>query len=287
MSKTLLGLYGLKYNPFAPGVPTEALQVSPRIASFRWRVAQLAVEGGFALVTGNPGTGKSAALRILAEHLADQRDVTVGMISRPQANLADFYREMGDLFGAELRPHNRWGGTKILRQRWQTHIDSALSRPVLIIDEAQEMLPQVLSELRLLSSARLDSHILLTVVLAGDGRLVERLRSEEFLPLDSRIRVRLPMERATPDVLQDCLRHLLAEAGAPTLMAPEVIATLAAHAQGNLRSLMIMADELLAAAAERRAERIDEALLFEACALAAQPKAVVGGRAGTRERGRR
>ena len=217
----------------------------------------------------------------------DQRDVAVGMISRPQANLADFYREMGDLFGAELRPHNRWGGTKILRQRWQTHIDSALSRPVLIIDEAQEMLPQVLSELRLLSSARLDSHILLTVVLAGDGRLVERLRSEEFLPLDSRIRVRLPMERATPDVLQDCLRHLLAEAGAPTLMAPEVIATLAAHAQGNLRSLMIMADELLAAAAERRAERIDEALLFEACALAAQPKAVVGGRAGTRERGRR
>jgi len=287
MSKTLLGLYGLKYNPFAPGVPTEALQVSPRIASFRWRVAQLAVEGGFALVTGNPGTGKSAALRILAEHLADQRDVTVGMISRPQANLADFYREMGDLFGAELRPHNRWGGTKILRQRWQTHIDSALSRPVLIIDEAQEMLPQVLSKLRLLSSARLDSHILLTVVLAGDGRLVERLRSEEFLPLDSRIRVRLPMERATPDVLQDCLRHLLAEAGAPTLMAPEVIATLADHAQGNLRSLMIMADELLAAAAERRAERIDEALLFEACALAAQPKAVVGGRAGTRERGRR
>jgi len=287
MSKTLLALYGLKYNPFAPGVPTEALQVSPRLASFRWRVAQLAVEGGFALVTGNPGTGKSAALRVLVEHLMDQRDVAVGMISRPQANLADFYREMGDLFGAELRPHNRWGGTKILRQRWQTHIDSALSRPVLIIDEAQEMLPQVLSELRLLSSARLDSHILLTVVLAGDGRLVERLRSEEFLPLDSRIRVRLPMERATPDVLQDCLRHLLAEAGAPTLMAPEVIATLADHAQGNLRSLMIMADELLAAAAERRAERIDEALLFEACALAAQPKAGAGGRVGTRESGRR
>jgi type II secretory pathway predicted ATPase ExeA len=280
-------IYGLKYNPFAPGVPTEALQVSPRLASFRWRVAQLAVEGGFALVTGNPGTGKSAALRVLVEHLMDQRDVAVGMISRPQANLADFYREMGDLFGAELRPHNRWGGTKILRQRWQTHIDSALSRPVLIIDEAQEMLPQVLSELRLLSSARLDSHILLTVVLAGDGRLVERLRSEEFLPLDSRIRVRLPMERATPDVLQGCLRHLLAEAGAPTLMAPEVIATLADHAQGNLRSLMIMADELLAAAAERRAERIDEALLFEACALAAQPKAGAGGRVGTRESGRR
>ena len=278
MNKTLLALYGLKFNPFAPGVPVTALQVSPRIDSFRRRVCQLAIEGGFAVVTGGPGTGKSAALRILVEHLADQRDVKVGMISRPQASIADFYREMGDLFGAELHPHNRWAGTKILRQRWQSHIESALSRPVLIIDEAQEMHPQVLSELRLLSSARLDSHILLTVVLAGDGRLIERLRSEDFQPLDSRIRVRLPMERATPDVLQRCLRHLLDEAGAPTLMAPQVIATLADHAQGNLRSLMIMADELLAAAAERKAERIDEALLFEACALAAQSKPAAAGR---------
>ena len=38
MSKALLALYGLKYNPFVPGVPTEALQVSPRIDSFRRRV---------------------------------------------------------------------------------------------------------------------------------------------------------------------------------------------------------------------------------------------------------
>ena len=278
MNKTLLALYGLKWNPFAPGVPAEALHVSSRIDSFCRRVRHLVAEGGFAVVTGDPGTGKSACLRILAEQLAAERDVKVGMISRPQANIADFYREMGDLFGVQLRPNNRWGGSKILRQSWQAHIDSALSRPVLIVDEAQEMTPPVLSELRLLTSAKLNSYILLTVVLAGDARLVERLRSDEFLPLDSRIRVRLPMERATPETLQACLRHLSHQAGAPALMTPEVIATLADHAQGNLRSLMIMADELLAAAAERQAERIDEALLFEACALAPQPKAVTGRR---------
>ena len=65
---------------------------------------------------------------------------------------------------------------------------------------------------------------------------------------------------------------LVTEAGALALMTPEVIATLADHAQGNLRSLMIMADELLVAAAEREAPRIDEELLFEACAFAAKPK---------------
>ena len=205
VNNKMLALYGLKWNPFTPNVPTEALHVTPRLELFCWRVQQLAGDGGFALVTGAPGCGKSATLRILSASLATQRDVTVGVISRPQANIADFYREMGELFGVELRPHNRFAGAKILRQRWQAHIQGTLSRPVLVVDEAQEMQSAVLAELRLLASADLDSHILLTVVLAGDGRLAERLRSDEFLPLASRVRVRLAIERATPQDLQDCL----------------------------------------------------------------------------------
>ena len=263
MNNKMLALYGLKWNPFAPNVPTEALHVTTRLESFCWRVQQLAGEGGFALLTGASGCGKSAALRILSAALTTQRDITVGVISRPQANIADFYREMGELFGVELRPHNRWGGSKTLRQRWQAHIQTTLSRPVLLVDEAQEMQPAVLAELRLLASADLDSQILLTVVLAGDGRLAERLRGDEFLPVASRMRVRLAIERAPPQDLQDCLRHALQQAGAPSLMTPEVIATICDHAQGNLRSLMIMADELLAAASQREARQIDETLYFE------------------------
>ena len=55
MTKKLLALYGLKWNPFAPDVPVEALHVSRRIESFCWRAEQLVGEGGFALVTGAPG----------------------------------------------------------------------------------------------------------------------------------------------------------------------------------------------------------------------------------------
>jgi type II secretory pathway predicted ATPase ExeA len=269
VNNKMLALYGLKWNPFIPNVPTEALHVTTRLESFCWRVQQLAGDGGFAFVTGAPGCGKSGTLRILAASLATQRDVSVGVISRPQANIADFYREMGELFGVELRPHNRFAGAKILRQRWQAHIQSTLRRPVLVVDEAQEMQSSVLAELRLLASADLDSNILLTVVLGGDGRLAERLRSEEFLPLASRVRVRLPIDRATPQELQDCLRHALQQAGAPTLMTTDVIATLCDHAQGNLRALMIMAGELLEAAALRDARQIDETLFFEVCAVPA------------------
>ena len=136
----------------------------------------------------------------------------------------------------------------------------------------QEIDLRQLAELRLLSSARLDSHILLTVVLAGDGRLLERLRSDELSPLNSRMRVRLALERATPDELTELLVHALQQAGAVKLMTPELIATLADHAQGNPRALMNIAGELLAVAAQREARHIDEKLFLEMCATPPLPE---------------
>jgi type II secretory pathway predicted ATPase ExeA len=267
MNKKHLSLFGLKWNPFAPDVPAEALMLTPRVESFCWRVENLAREGGFALVTGDPGVGKSVSLRLLVERLSAVRDVRVGILSRPQAGLADFYRELGDLFGVELQPHNRWNGSKLLREKWQGHIDAALFRPVLVIDEAQEMLPMVLNELRLLCSSRLDSHLLLTAVLAGDRRLLEKLHLDALLPLESRMRVKLPLERATPDELEECLRHALAKAGAPKLMTAELVTTLCEHAAGNHRALMNMAGELLAAGAQRELKQLDEKLYLELYAV--------------------
>jgi type II secretory pathway predicted ATPase ExeA len=278
VNKKLLSLYGLKWNPFAPEVPVEAFHIGARLDSFCWRVEQLVGEGGFALVTGLSGLGKSVTLRVLADRLSALRDVQIGVLSRPQAGLHDFYRELGELFGVQLQPHNRWGGAKALRERWQAHIDAALCRPVLIIDEGQEMQLAVLNELRLLCSARLDSHLLLTVVLAGDQRLIERFRSEELLPLGSRMRVRLALERATPEQLRELIEHAIAKAGAPKLMTTELVATLCDHAQGNLRALMNMASELLAAAAQREAAQIDEQLFFDTFAVPAAAQVKVAAR---------
>ena len=278
MNKKLLALYGLKWSPFSADVPVEALHITPRMESFCWRVEQLVGEGGFALVTAAPGMGKSVTLRVLAERLAGVRDVQVGILSRPQAGLADFYRELGELFGVELHPHNRWGGAKLLRERWQSHIDASISRPVLICDEAQEMILPVLNELRLLCSARLDSHLLLTVVLAGDQRLLERFRCEELLPLGSRMRVRLTLERATAEELQAMLQHALHKAGAAKLMTPELIVTLCDHAQGNPRALMNMAGELLARAAQTEAPQLDEKLFFELVSAPSPVQAKATGR---------
>ena len=112
MNRPLLQLFGLKWNPFSPEIPAEALVVSPRLDHFGWRLEHLVRESGFALITGDPGTGKSAALRLVAARLAALRDVVVGVIEHPQSGVSDFYRELGHLFGVSLAPRNRWGGVQ-------------------------------------------------------------------------------------------------------------------------------------------------------------------------------
>ena len=280
MTQKLLALYGLKFNPFTPDLPTDAIYIAPRIEDFCWRIEQVQVrEGGFAMIHGDPGSGKSIALRVLAERLARLPDVTVGAINHPQSNLADFYRELGDVFGVPLRPHNRWGGFKALREQWQAHLESTRRRPVLLIDEAQEMAPAVLSELRLMASARFDSQPLLCVVLAGDARLPDKLRREDLVPLGSRIRARLATEYASREELLACLNHLLAGAGNASLMTSGLRQTLCDHAAGNYRILMTLASELLGVAARRDLAVLDEKLYLD---VFTQPDTKPQRRAGAR-----
>jgi general secretion pathway protein A len=272
MSSRLLSLYGLKFNPFRPDIPREALFTTPAVDTFLRRVEIGVADGGFAAVTGDPGTSKSVVLRLLEDRLRALPNVVVGTLERPQSHAADFYRELGELFGVPLSPHNRWAGFKALRARWSEHIASTLMRPVLILDEAQEAPTHVLSELRLLASKNLDSKQLLCVVFAGDARLTERFRDPELLPLGSRIRRRLVLDYASREELLACLDHLLDAAGNPSLMTTELKETLADHAAGNYRVLMNLADELLTVAADRDLPRLDEKLYFEVFAQPTKPK---------------
>ena len=272
MTHKLLALYGLKWNPFTADVPVEALWTPPSLDHFRWRMEHQVREGGFALITGDPGTGKSVALRLLAHHLATLPDVEVGVVMRPQSGLGDFYREIGALFGVVLAPHNRWAGFKALREKWLVHVEATRYRPVLLVDEAQEMSHPVLAELRILASTDFDSRAILTVVLVGDGRLVQEFRREVLLPIASRIRVRLNLDYLTPKELLDWLRHATDQAGNPQLMTPELMTTLAEHAAGNLRVLSIMASDLLALAARRELRQLDQKLYLDAYAQQPRPR---------------
>jgi general secretion pathway protein A len=263
MTRKLLALYSLKWNPFIPDIPDEALLRTPEAEHFCWRVEQQVRDGGFALLTGESGTGKSITMRLLARHLRTLPEIVVGAMNRPQSRLTDFYRELGDIFGVSLRVHNRWTSFSTLRERWEAHLAATLYRPVLLIDEAQEMEPAVLSELRLLASTNFDARSILTVVLAGDGQLTELLREPRLVPLGTRIRTRLSLEYATPQQLSDLVSHVLAQAGNPRLMTPGLMATLCEHSAGNCRMLCNTAAELLAEGLRREVAQLDEKLYLE------------------------
>lgn len=273
MNRKQLAQMSLKWDPFVTELPNEALYVSKSVESFVWRFENVLVrEGGFARIKGESGTGKSSALRLLEDRLHHMADVTVAKLERPSSGVADLYRELGDLFGVPLKPHNRWQGFKSLRERWQSHIESTTVRPVLLIDEAQELLPEVLNELRFLSSTRLDSRIILTVVLSADSRLDKKLDHPDLVPLAGRIRARLHMERATSEELAAHLKHLLTTAGNPRLMTPEVLAAVCELSMGNLRAMVSLCGELLAIGVQQERSQLDEKLLLELDPTTRQPR---------------
>ncbi len=185
------------------------------------------------------------------------------MMERPQSSVSDFYREMGVLFGVNLSPANRYGGFKDLRDRWKNHVKTTLFRPILLIDEAQEMLTGCLNELRLLNSVDFDSQNLLTTVICGDDRLPERFRTRTLVSLGSRMQFRLKLDPYTRDDLLDYMGHCLNQAGAPHLMTKTLIKTLVDHCAGNLRVLNNMASELLASGIEKELSQLDEKLFIE------------------------
>jgi len=277
MNKSLHVLYGLKWNPFNSDIPTESLYVPPSVEHFIWRIENNHIqEGGFAMIVGDPGTGKSCLLRLLSEKLNRVQNLTVGTFTHPQSSIRDFYHELADLFDIPIKANNRWHSFKNLRQKWQSHIENNCIKPVLLIDEAQEMQTSVLNELRLLNSHQYDSKNLLTVIFAGNDLLLDRFRTTtSLLPLGSRIRKRIQMEHATSEQLMDCLNYLLEKAGNPMLMSEGLMNTLCDNSVGNYRIMTSLANELLEEACKQKRSQLDEKLYFE---VFSQP-AKRGGRA--------
>jgi general secretion pathway protein A len=118
----------------------------------------------------------------------------------------------------------------------------------------------LLAELRLLGSTKLDTCTIITVILCGDRRIEEHLRTPELAPVNSRIRARLVLDAETPEALGTMLRHILTAAGNPALMTDELQRTVCEHAAGNRRALMNLCHELLALAVAKNAKRLDDEL---------------------------
>ena len=192
---------------------------APHIESFCWRIEQQIGEGGFALALGDPGTGKSAALRISGRALGQlARCRRRCLKSAPSLSGRLLSRTGPPVWCAACLPITAGTVPKPCGKNGSHHIEASLYRPVLLIDEAQEMNSSVFPNCACLSSADLDSRSILTIILAGDQRLATRLEEPELLPIASRIRAACAWKPWPVPTAPGCLNHLLKTAGNPKLM---------------------------------------------------------------------
>lgn len=256
--------FGLKWNPFSSEIPAKELFSTERGQFFLFNVENLVFEGGFMLLTGSPGSGKSAILRQVEHRFHEVAEVRLRVFTRPQSTIRDFYRELSDLFGVPMKISNRFGGFKTLREEWNGHIKESLFRSVLIIDEAQEMPIETLAELRLLSSLNLDSQNILGVILSGDERLISKLAQKELEPLKSRLKLVHRLSPLSPEELSQHISHNLQSSGATeNLFDKDVIRMLCRGADGNLRTCMNLFSSLLLFARQKHQKHITQKTLFE------------------------
>ncbi|MCP4285595.1 MAG: AAA family ATPase [Gammaproteobacteria bacterium] len=167
-------------------------------------------QAGFTVITGEVGSGKTTLIRHLLDQMHD--DVTVGLVSNT-------HREMGDLlqwvllaFGQEYREANRVAlfdafTQFLIKQYAQNH------RTVLIIDEAQNLHPQVLEELRMLSNVNADKDQVLQLILVGQPQLLGLLKRPELLQFRQRVSVDYHLAALSETEVHNYILHRTRHAG--------------------------------------------------------------------------
>ena len=219
---------------------------------------------GFMLVTGDIGTGKTTLCRAVLDQL-DRRTFSA-LILNPFLAEDDVLRLVLQDFGIvsreEMRRGRLAGVTK--QEMIETLNDFLLSlqplgaTAVLVVDEAQNLPPRILEQIRILSNLETDREKLLQIVLVGQLNLKDVLRSPELRQLDQRISIRYTLQPLTREETGAYIAHRLAIAGggASVTFAPEALNLVHRCTGGIPRLINLVCDRALLAAYSERAATI-------------------------------
>ncbi len=240
--------FGLRVNPFALSPSLEFLYDS---SAFQQGLAQLrhGLENGDAviLLTGPIGAGKTMVLHSFLSGL-DPRYRTA-YITNTRVGPTELLKLVVASLGGEIRPGGDKSDALIAFQR-QLDEASGQGRPVLIIiDEAQNLAPDVLEEIRLLSNLGPDGAQPVQVVLAGQPELEHILRRRELAQLRQRVGLHHRLSLLGPDELPEYLDHRMRVAGCErSAFLPEAVEKIYARSLGVPRVVNNLAGAALLAA---------------------------------------
>lgn len=249
---------GLRQLPFPKAPDPNDLFRWPGLEELLVRLRFAFACEGFALVTGEVGSGKSTALRLFAHSLDTQRQPLL-YFADSGLSPREFYSRVLEHFGI-LPGTSRSRVRRQFQTLFQDIGQEQQKSPTVVIDEAQDLSFPMIQELRYLQNlGDHDAQSPFTLILCGQAELRSMLRLKAFEAVAQRILVRYHLGPMGPEETAAFLRHNLHVAGVDRAMFTEpALALLHTHSHGLPRRLGTLATHTLLDAALHDAELIEE-----------------------------
>ena len=272
--------FGLTEAPFSIAVNPRYLFMSPRhrdaLAHLLYGVG---AGGGFILLTGEVGTGKTTINRCLLEQLPDDTDIAI--ILNPALNAMELLATVCDELG--IAYDNDKHTLKTLTDSLHRYLLENYGRgrkTVLLIDEAQHLDFDVLEQIRLLTNLETNSEKLLQIILIGQPELAQMLGRAELRQLNQRITARYNLEPLSLEETGAYIRHRLQVAGmnpAQEVFPVGVVRGIHRYTRGIPRLINVLCDRMMLGAYGRNLGRTDLAMLRIAAREVMGEEAAAGG----------
>jgi general secretion pathway protein A len=258
--------FGLSEKPFAITPNPRYLYMSERHAeALAHLMYGLNEAGGFIQLTGEVGTGKTTVVRTLLEQLPQHADVAIILNPRLSANelLLTICEELGVTLSKEEKNSLKSLVDVLNARLLATHAKGR--RVVVIIDEAQNLLPETLEQVRLLTNLETATHKLMQIILIGQPELRELLARNDLRQLAQRITGRFHLTPLNSDDTAAYVRHRMQVAGATReIFTDGALQAIHRASRGIPRLINIICDRALLGAYTKSEYEIDTALINEA-----------------------
>jgi general secretion pathway protein A len=257
--------FGLVEAPFSIAPDPHYLYMSQRhqeaLATLLFGVRG---DGGFVLLTGEVGAGKTTICRYLLEQIPETCDVAY--IFNPKLTVVELLSTICDEFGITY-PHGNTS-IKLFVDSINAYLLEAHAngrRAVLIIDEAQNLSADVLEQMRLLTNLETHQRKLLQIILLGQPELVLMLERPELRQLAQRIVARYHLGPLNKKEVAAYVRHRLALSGAQRQLFPDVLmGKLYRLSKGVPRVINVLCDRALLGTFVQGKDRADSSTLAQA-----------------------
>lgn len=254
--------YGLKDNPFSIQPDPDFLYFGRR-HTYAYAMMEYGIrdKAGFIVISGEIGCGKTTLVRHLLNKLASS--LTVGLVYNTHREIGDLLEWIMLAFGLPYEGKSRVALYDIF-QRFLIEQYGMGKSVLLIVDEAQNINPDALESLRMLSNINADKHQLLQIMLVGQPQLKQILSRPELLQFAQRIAVDFHIKPFEAEDVQGYIQHRLSVAGRETpLFTPEACARIAKATNGIPRRINILCNTALVYGFSAEAELIDVNLIEE------------------------